>query len=416
MAKSFFLHPRLGVIFLLLYVSSACADLFDNRYLPLFGRPYTRTIDYPSNATADVFFTTADRAFDRNDNLIGNLELWGTYDQDKVANALVAIGLPNPLLPQWQGSNIIWRMGGKIQTQGFSFGWNQQITDYLSAGISGYVMRASGTQEFLFLSTESVLGLTTSDFLELDEIRRQMNNSLGLDGGVSHQSGFGDFDAYVRVGKIWEYILKCRRVDLGARFGVIVPSGNLINNNNPISVPFGGNGHWGFYFMADGEFEVKEDIYAGFWFRAGKRLTKIENRRMPVAGEPEPFGAIVGPVEISPGPFVMFMPYIGMENIREGLGARIILTVRSYSNDVWGDARPQAQQAAVPSQLNNVTESTGWKSDYITLNVFYDFGKVKVDRGLSPIIRLYWDIPTALLITERIPKTTQVSLGVEVKF
>ena len=91
-----------------------------------------------------------------------------------------------------------------------------------------------------------------------------------------------------------------------------------------------------------------------------------------------------------------------------------MFTLRHHGTDYWCDARKCV--GAVPVDLKDAQEVTEWNSDYFTLNAFYDFGKTKIDRELSPIIYVAWDIPSAMLATKRVPQVHRVSLGVQLSF
>jgi len=212
---------------------------------------------------------------------------------------------------------------------------------------------------------------------------------------------------------VWEYTLKFRRIDAGLSLGILMPTGVTQELNNPASVPFGGNGHWGFYVSADALLELREDIKTGVLLRVSKRIANTKVRRMPAAGEPQIFGTVVGPARVNPGSTFIFSPYFALENLRKGLGISVYYTLTSHREDKWTDKRPDQ---TVPVELNQVNDLSSWGSDYVTLNVFYDFGKEKVQRSVDPIISFRWDIPASLFVTKRVVRTHVVALGIEFAF
>lgn len=405
------------IFFLLFIVCSARAMVYDNRFFPQMFRPYTRTVERPSDVMINVFWNGSNSAFTGIDDEIGIPELFGMYDQNKLAQAMTMVGLPNLLRPEWIGRNIPWHVRGRVEGAGVVLSYDQQLWKYFSFGFASLIMRSNSWQEFLLKRSDAGLpGLTDSDILELDEIRRQMHTLLALDTNVAHQRGWGDTDIYVRVGNIWEYILKCRRVDAGFRVGALVPSGVSVDPFSAASVPFGGNGNPGIYLAVDTQLEIKEDFNFGLWFCFSKRFAQTRLRRMPVNGEPSIFGAVVGPAQVDPGPTVIFSPYLSLENFRGGLGGSVQYTLARHWQDDWYDKRSAQQKAIVQTKLGPVITNSSWGSDYITLNAFYDFGKEKVNPGLSPLFNLYVDIPTVWIVGERFSKSYQVTLGVELKF
>jgi len=399
---------------LLMTGQSLRAMVYDNRFFPLFQLPYVTMPERNSYVTTSLFVTTASKLFDREDNEIGLQELWGTYDQGRVAHAIECTGKPNLLLPVWRNYELQWHMEGKLQSQGFAFSFHKTIGDWFFVGFNSFFMRVNAYTEFSFDEESANRINETGNRLELDEIRRRMNDQLNLCGEHISQTGFGDFDAYIGAFADWDYAYKFRHIHTDFRLGMLVPTGVKRDIYKLGSVPFGGNGHWGIYASNWSEFEVKEDWKAGFLLRVSRRLEKIQCMRMPVKGEPLPFGAVVGDVKIDPAPTLTFAPYFAMENLRDGFGLRVVYTLRYHGKDYWCDARKGTD--CIPVHLEQAQERTSWNADYFTLNAFYDFGKTKVERQFEPIIYAAWDVPSAMLATKRIAKTHRISLGVQLTF
>ncbi len=402
----------LSVIFLI-SLSSLCYGMsFDNRFFPNIQHPYVTVIGRPSHITMNPFVVTSSRAFDQFDNEVGIPQLYGLYDQRDIANAIVALGFPNPLPAIFQGQELPWIIDGRVQGQGIEFGYQQQLTDLVSIGGTWFFMRVNSRQRFT-LKKSDTMTFTVPEQQQLDDLRRSMQLQLGLGGPNSDQFGAGDGDVYVRFGKVWDYIFKFRRIDAGGRLGLLIPMGDSMNINNPSSLPFGGNSHWGIYGAIDAEFEVKEDWKAGLLLRLNKRFARTCVLRMPIDKEPYVFGGVVGLARVNPGVTFAFSPYASFENIRKGLGARVQYTAEIHACDCWTDRRVNR---TVPVNLSRVNELSRWAADYVTLNVFYDFGKTKVKRGFDPIVTFAWDIPVSLLLGRNVARTNRISLGVEYNF
>ena len=191
------------------------------------------------------------------------------------------------------------------------------------------------------------------------------------------------------------------------------PTGERRNINNPASVPFGGDGYYGIYGALEAEFELKEDWKVGWLLQLSKRFKRTLAQRMPVGQEPYIYGPIVGPASINPGFTFIMSPYVSFENLREGLGARVQYTLELHTKDCWQDKRVNP---TIPVNLDNVIRLSTWGADYITLTVFYDFGKVKVIRGLEPIVSFAWDWPVSFLESKGNCKTNKIALGIECNF
>ncbi|MDP3889329.1 MAG: hypothetical protein Q8Q25_02170, partial [bacterium] len=364
--------PKTKLLFFAIGMLTTVSTLpmtYDNRFIPLFQRPRFLLDGLQNTCAVDYSIMTGSSAFDSAEKDIGIPELHGTFDQGKLADAFVAAGMPNPLPSEWQGVEIPWKTSGKIQAQAVRFFVHKKIVDWLSVGFSWLFMHAHANQEFKLDSTRLIL--SASDKLELEERRREMFDLLCLNKNYANQSGFGDIDSYVRVGHTWDHTYKFRTIDIGARVGVMIPSGIKRDNNSPASIPFGGDGHWGMYGALDGLFELKEDFKFGMFFRFNKRFSRTSCQRMPVLGEPRIFGATVGQAHVDPGLTFIFSPFFVLENVRQGLGLGVQYHLTKHWEDTWTDAR---SDTSIPVDLKQVDTLSQWASDYFTLHAFYDFG------------------------------------------
>ncbi len=409
--KKWYLWSLLATVLVTQY---ATAMVFDNRFIPLLQRPRL-TIDGSQSEFAMKFFmTTANSAFDEHQNSIPLGQLFGKFDQVQLADGIAAFGNPNPLPSEFQGvlSRIPWSVEGKRQAQGLAFAWRQSIIKYLSTGFSWLFMRVNSRHDFKLdaAAIEPSISLKPGDAVLLDDNRRQLFDMVGIREGNTAQLGFGDIDWYLRVGNMWEYSYRFRRIDAGFRLGALFPTGVTREQNRPASIPFGGNGHWGVYAAVDGMFELKEDWKAGLLLRANKRFKKTRNMRMPVEKEPQIFGATVGPIEVDPGYTVIFSPYVLFENLRKGLALGLNFTLTWHSKDSFCDRRCDQ---TVPLKLDVVHDQSEWTSEYFTINALYDFGKMKVTRDFNPIVTFRWDVPSSLFIANRVDKAQRISIGID---
>lgn len=399
-------------------VPSLCkAMVFDNRFIPLFQWRRLVIEGLPSVIEMDAMFATASSASGPQEDEIGIPEIFGTLDQGKLSNALDIVGKPNPLRTDWRGAKIPWAMTGKLQAQGAEFFYHQAITQHLSVGASWLFMRSNTSQEFILKDDRSTMDhvsllLGPSDKQELNDELREMFRVIGIKSNTAHQTGFGDIDAYIRGGGTWDFTLRCRRIDAGARVGVLMGSGVLRDINNPASIPYGGNGHWGMYGALDALFEVKEDIKVGCLLRLNKRFAKTSKQRISVAGEPFIFGAAVGDVNVNPGVTFICSPWFMLENLREGLGAGVFYTLTIHQQDEWNNVRPCPP---VPVCITETERVSGWSSSYFTVLVLYDFGRMRVVRDFAPVVSLRWDIPS-MFKAKFVPNTHKVALGISFNF
>lgn len=406
------------VIFFSIFLLQNCfGAVIDNRYFPWINPPAIRTLERYSGITSNLFFVFADEAYASSlKDKIGIPEIWGVYDQKQMSNALLFIGETTPLLPQWQlQRSIDWYVKQKIQGQGLQIKGEHYIYNGFSFGYNTGYMHLSSDQAFILpKSTIREMALTIPQQEELDRERREMFNQLGLTSSQSSASGFIDTVIYFKYGKAWEYQAKCRTVALSISAGMLIPSGKKRECFNTGSLPFGGDGATGFFVSTDDSFELKEDLTAGFSLELCNRLKKNIQERIPVDGQSNYlFGALEGPIDLDAGFTVRVSPYILLGNLRDGFDLSLQYTYTNHSGDMWKDAR---QNQTIPSNLNGLYKKSEWESDYVSLTVLYDSGKVLQRNSFEPSVIFTWDIPVRLLTAHEVSRTNSISLGIELSF
>ena len=252
-----------------------------------------------------------------------------------------------------------------------------------------------------------------------------MNVTLGLQPSVFKRTGFSDIDFYFRIGNIWEYLYKFKRVDVGLKVGTMIPSGVVRKIINPASVPFGGDGHWGVYSAVDFEIELKEDWKVGGHARINKRFAKTKEERLPVVGKPvlneheiflseqQLWGGAQGRADINPGITTIFSPYARLENIREGFGLQAGYTIAHHFEDSWTDKRPVP---IPPVFLEENEKRSKWTSEFVTVDAFFDCAQLMLPYGFAPILSFKWDVPVKLFAAKGAAKTNRVSLGIKLNY
>lgn len=391
--------------------------IFVNRYFPLNQYPYIIAMGRPSHATGDFFITTASNAADYRDRDIGIAELSGFFDQSQLASSFEDAHISFPGLSELVNSQLPWTMGGKLQSQGFAYSYQQYLCYGLSVGILGLAMRSNSSIDFFFDSSKassSTIEFTQNNILMLDNTRRQMLATLGLSCNHVQQGGLGDTELYARWWKHYEYCFKLRSLDYGIKLGTIIPTGIKREINKPASVPFGMNGHWGLYVSGEIEAELKEDWKAGCWLRLIHEFPHTRIERMPADNEPQIFGVVTGPARIAPGFSQAFLLYTQWEGLRNGFGVRLQYTLVNHQKDHWTDERTDK---TIPVKLDPVQERSSWASEYVTLNAFYNFNRGSMNEcGNKPMVRAAWDIPFTLLVGHRFVHSYKISLGLEFNF
>lgn len=410
------LSKRILIINLILFSSITNAMVFDNKYLPLYLKPFTRRIGSLGHFRLQPFFMRSDRGQgDLEDLTLPDID--GRYNQVEIAKVLVQSGCldQNPFRTDLQGiSTIDWTREGRIDVQGLAFLYEHEFPCNISAGINILMMHISSNHEFCLNGNN--FNLMAGDREYLFNLKDFLNNKLCLTPPVFSRIGFGDTDFYLRWGMIWDYILKFRRIDAGIRIGGLAPTATPISINNPAAIPFGGTvaKNWGAYIQLDSEFELKEDWSFGLMLRASKRFPNTQNLRIPLGFEPTNYGALTGPVRLNPGWTFVFNPYIVFEGLREGLGVKALYTLVGHLEDRLTDMR---NDKTVEANLAPVERRSSWGMEHVTICAFYDTSKFKDCRSwYLPTVSLYWDIPVDWLVAKKSAKTTSVSLMVETDF
>ena len=408
------MNIRLGLLFCFVFSFSLqmWAMVYDNRFFPLYGRPYTRTLCKSSSLFSDVMIISARNASIDADETIPIPEIFGKFDQRNLARALIALGKSNPI-PDMQGE-LPWIIKGKIQAEGLAFAWNQHIWKCFSCGMSWFFMHVMSRH--LFKPIGATAQMDISEIQMLDETLRDMFECIGIAATKWSTTGISDIDLYFRCGNVWDYPYKFRRIDAGVKLGILIPSGVQRDVDNSASIPFGGDGHWGVYVSGDTEVELKEDWCLGLLLRVSQRFDKTKTRRLQVAQEKREhqlYGAIVGSVKREPGISYTFAPYLRIEDIREGLSFLIGYTISGHDNDRFIDRRV----TRVPlSSIGDLNVRSDWIQEYMTINLYYDFAKIKITDCFKPIISFMWDFPVEYFVADKVAKTHRISLGIEFDF
>lgn len=403
----------LAVICMQLY----SATVIDNRYFPWNNPPIVRSTSTYSGFTPYAFFVFADDAYGTIvKEKIGISEIWGPFDEINLSNALLTIGDTSPVLAEWQYyGSLPWEIRQRLEGQGLQLVGEHRVYKGLSVGYNTGFMRLFSTQLFsLTKNTIRRLTISPSQLEQLDEERRTMFEQLNLDTSQDKTIGLLDTVVYFRYGHAWDYQAKCKTVNLGIFGGVIIPTGVTRQYDNTASVPFGGNGATGFVIGTDDSFELKEDLYAGFYLQLTHRFKKTFNERMPIKGQTNfLFGAVDGPLSIDQGLTVKFRPYIFLGNLRDGFDVCLQYSFTHHDGDVWTDKRINP---TIPSDLNGLYDKSEWMSDYVSLSLFYDSGRVEKHDSLRPVFRFSCDIPVKLLNAKDVSRTYAITFGLETAF
>lgn len=397
--------------------------VMDNRYFPWLPHVYNGTDHRHGCLYVEPFFISGSSAWKPNpgsrDREFGYPNLQGTLDYYELAQALILDGYSNPIPADWQwDTSFPVDMPGSFDGQGLSFAGYIPLTNHIGIGGSLFFLRLT-TQANLIpgvtrdADTPRKLNLTAAgNQAQFDELTKTFESIVNTQDGFLMETGPGDIDLYIRAYDVREYMYWCRKIDKSVAVGLLIPTGVQSSLNNIGSVPFGGNGFWGWYFSPAIEIELKEDWKLGFEWRIEKRFARTVNQRICIAEESNLFAPVVGPVYVNPGATAALVPYIALENIREGLGLAAKYTYVVHEADYYKDMREVQIPAA---NFLNMRNNSRWAQEYMTLELLYDLS-FKHSWTYRPLCTLTWDIPLNALGARGSSQTTRVSLGVIVDF
>jgi len=388
--------------------------------MPLYQKPFTRYCCEPCRLIIQPFTMLAHHSWIDVTTEVNHKEegplfssLYGYYNQVSIDLALQRAGITDSSLfrSDLQGLGTLpWCQRGRFEGHGIAVQYDQTVTPHWGYGFSMMVMQVNSRMGMLLMNASS---FPPGDVQEFYQLRNTMSQLEGLTPGVFSKVDFGDIDFYIRFGALKEYCLKFRKIDVGLRVGVLFPTAQPRNINNPASIYVGGDGHWGVYTAFDTELELKEDLKVGVWGRVNWRFAKTMCQRLPLAGEPINFGTLRTPVRVTPGATGIFMPYFSLEGLRDGFGIKLIYTMVYHAQDCW---RPCTTRDISTVDFTTIRQFSGWASEYLTVDLMYDFAKDKEYRRFIPCVQLAIDIPLNFTIARRSFKTFGVSCLIQADF
>jgi len=417
------LFQRYYILFLVLICipNDVYSMVVDNRYFPWFNHPYNGTDHQHGCFRADPFFITGDSAWRikpgvrQVDQETGYPNLQGTLDYYQLGKAYVIDGLENPIPLDWQHvSDMPVDMPGSFQGQGVAFYGYAPISKHFGIGGTVFFMRLTA-QANLVPGENTIRSLNLAapgNMARFTELTRQFEFMSGTQDGFVHESGVSDIDIYIRGFDVREYIYFCRKFDRSVALGLLIPTGVQQSIHSVSSVPFGGNGFWGWYVSPMIEIELKEDWKLGIVGRVEKRFAKTVVSRITVAQESALFAPVVGDLYINPGTTFMLAPYFALEDIREGLGGVLQYTIVVHQSDEFVDKREVQEPSA---RFINMIKNSRWLSEYATVEFLYDLSYGE-PWSYKPLFTLALDMPVSLIGARGSARTYKISLGLTVDF
>ncbi len=426
MEKKYFNIRCTFLFFMLGYAVSLQAMHYENRYLPLLQKLLVKKPEASGQLMINPFIWTGEQSFWEDfgseepggfsaEGEIPLFNINGMYNQLTLNNALLYSGqvCQNSFRSDFINTinSLNWAMDGIIRGQGIGLTFYQPWNRYISWGFNFFFARLTSALQFK-PNRVDFNNFSPGDFIEIEATNNGLQDCLCLSAREYSVTGMSDFELYMRLGVVEDYNYRMRHFDLGANFGVIMPSAQQVNYFNPAAIPLGGNGHWGFFASVDGQFELKENLGVGLLLRLNKFFSRSCNRRMVQLTEPNNYGVIFGPSKVEPGVSVIFSPYAQLLRLRSGFGLQAQYTLVYHQEDNWKDLRKLAP-GQPPANIELMEKRSQWASEYVNVGVMYDFSKDSKERFFKPIVTFVVDVPVQFLVAKRVAKTFGISLTVE---
>jgi hypothetical protein len=408
-----------------------------SRYFPFI----EQTEKYPprkkSYLYGDLFFNSASTAFNRDGGNVGIPELWGTYclkdiiESLRVTQVAEGVNFIDPI-DEIIGKNTFnnqetkFGIREKIKSIGIMLGYEKKLPWHnLSVGLWVPAMHVNATMRYDLKKSDGKRNSVREK--QLDKVRRITHDKIGFFENDWSAGGFGDIDLHLRWNYFLDHEFMLRSVSINPQIGILIPTGVKADKNNPASIPFMGNGHWGTYFVIASELELKQDLKAGFIFGGIHQFKKKHITRIPTYKEPAIFSSLVGKVDIKPGFTAKISPYITLENLTDGVHFQAKYTYLRHSKDLWEDVRfnkaiesyltkkPSAKnsQEDIDKNIEYKKYLSKWRAHYMTLQLTYESKQALHNWNMNPNLYVAYDIPIG---GRGVSKTHKIVFGVELNF
>ena len=408
--------------------------------------------------TSYFFMTSGSSAIQRNEDHGGcsPIELWGRYNfRDLIASRQIFDSTyVNPLaapLPARVDQDLFFRVDSEIKTAGLMFSRDCALCDCAiknarwSVGVSLPVISAQTFLKFLINRSTEVApngngpGFTMSeaDEVTLDGIRRQFHQELGLAGNTWNSVAVGDLESHIGWTYERDHWLKMRNVIIQNRLGFLVPlagmRGNGSDRDYPSSVALNGSGHTGIFNDLFAEFELKSNWKLGVLFSGLWQSDQTRMQRISVYKEPSPFSALSAQVTVKPGFTFKFAPSFTLENIVEGVNAKVTYTYLKHGEDTWTHKRDiidkksylnqdfsairgvitNAKPTDIIENIDTKTRLSSWMGHYLSFNIAYDSNQTLNNWKYDPVFFVSYDYPLGGL---GIVNNAELRLGFKLHF
>lgn len=427
------------LILIFLFSSQVKAMHHDNRYFAFFERPNAKPLPSSFVFTPAVFEISGHKAGSNHvtqdisiPRLAGEYDLSTIFSNMKLYKDAMGETYTNPFVeynhPEWEDKSVIYSIRGGILERGFSLSAEQRLNRFFSIGAFVPFMELISHHRFVLSNTLSinVAPLPEAERATLDAIRRSIHDQIGLDAPDFSHWVLGDLDCFIRAQKNWDHILLMRSIFLNVKVGCLVPVGSKRQIDNPASLVPMNDGHWGFYFELNPEFELKQNLFVGALFGVQVASSRLLEERIPitpvVSAEmirqnkdlPFMYSPATGLIRRHKGATVKVAPYITLANVVDGLSAHFRWDFIHHFKDKYKDYRPTYEKTLVPSNFETMKEFSEFTINSPSFEIEYDSKKAFKKWPFEPLFFMSFGMPLAG--QDNAVKQHQYMAGIQLRF
>ncbi len=306
------------------------------------------------------------------------------------------------------------RLNGSIQNNGL--GWNTQymVTPQCSVGWSSALCLVVGAMNIVPQEESQKYKLKEGMLFEIIDYYKAMTSAMKLDQSCTRYVTFADQDFYIKWDFDHDFFWQFRKLKFTLQGGVVVPTAKKLDLYNPGDISIGNGGFTDLYIGGFLDLLLKEDMNLGVTGKVMYQFPKEQTMRLARLQESQRYGSYVGDVLVVPGYIYQASPYLSMEGLRDGLGAKI-----GYS--IWGKGSDQlrlrSQHGQIIEQAKMFAEDfSSWVQEHCEFTLFYDFMRDESIHKIDPFLALSFQIPVDFIGSKNSAKSYSVSLIAQVLF
>lgn len=310
--------------------------------------------------------------------------------------------------------NVPIRLHGGAQNSGL--GWNAQymLTPRFSIGWSSALCLVVSAMNISPQEETQKYKLKEGMLFEIMDFYKSMTTLMKLDQSCARYVTFADQDLYVKFDFDNDFFWQFRKLTFTVQGGVVIPTAKKQDLYNPSDISVGNGGFSTLYAAAFLDLLLKEDINFGVTGKLMYQFPKEQVMRFARWQESQRYGSFVGDVLVTPGYLYQASPYLSIEGLRHGLGAKVAYSIWGKSSDKFGFG---SHELEIIDQAKMFAETfSSWVQEHCDVTIFYDFMREENYHRFEPFLGLSFQIPVNFIAAKNSGKSYSVSLIAQVLF